>query len=318
MKRIIAFVVTGLLMTTSFAQGNYPARSVSAVVGFVPGGAADLVMRQLAILMQPRFPHGIVVENKPGAGGSTVVGGLARGKPDGYQFAFVPNSNLALSPQISALSYKNPDDVDPVINVVRFSPLLLVNNASPYKNIKELAEAAKKAPGTLSMGYPGNTTLSHLNVLELERSIGAEFTKVPFTGWGQGGPQLLGGHISASVAQPIEAVPYIKAGTMRALGSFSELRQSLLPNVPTMKEQGFEGAIGARYLIIVPKGTPVDIVKHIHDAAKAAMESPQFKDFLTANALELAYQDGATARDAAWTDFRNYKAVIERNGLHLK
>lgn len=315
MKTLITSILLAAAATTAVAQDSFPSKPVTAIVGYLPGGAADTVMRKLGALMAPKFPAGLIIENKPGVGGSLAVSTLAKAKPDGYQFAFVPNSNLALSPQVNQLSYKTPDDVVPVINIVNFSPVMLVPTNSPYKTARDLVEAAKKEPESISVGFPGVTTLSHLNLLELERVAGVKVIEVAQKGWGEGGPQLLGGHITAAIAQPIEAVPYLKTGKMRALGSFSEVRQSGLPDVPTFKEQGLPVDFGVRYVLIVPKGTPKDVVKYIHDAAKAATETPDFKKFAADNALDTVYQDGAATREAAMSDFHRYTAILKQNGL---
>jgi len=299
---ISATLLAAALVGPATAQKAYPERPVTAIVGYLPGGAADTVMRRLAALMAPKFPAGLVVDNKPGAGGSVAVAMLSTAKPDGYQFAFVPNSNLALSPQVNKLSYKSPDDIQPVISVVDFSPVMLVPDNAPYKSLQDLLDAARAAPGTVSIGFPGITTVSHLNLLELEKTAGVQFIPVPLRGWGEGGPQLLGGHISAAIAQPIEAVSYLQSGKMRALGQFSETRQTGLEHVLTMKEQGQAVHFGVRYVIIVPNGTPADRVQYIHDAAKAAIETPEFQKFAADNALTVSYQDGETARTAAWAD----------------
>ncbi|WPH23076.1 tripartite tricarboxylate transporter substrate binding protein [Variovorax paradoxus] len=315
MKSLLAMLLMVGSASLAVAQEAYPAKPVTAIVGYLPGGAADLVMRKLAAVMAPKFPAGLIVDNKPGVGGSLAVSTLSKAKPDGYQFAFVPNSNLALSPQVHQLSYKSPDDVLPVINIVSFSPVMLVPTDSPYKTLQDLLQAARKSPEGLSVGFPGVTTLSHLNLLELQRAADVRFINVAQKGWGEGGPQLLGGHITAAIAQPIEAVPYLKSGKLRALGSFSETRQSGLPDVPTMKEQGQSVDFGVRYLLIVPKGTPAGVVKYIHDAAKAAMETPEFKKFTADNALDISYQDGSATREAAWEDYRKYTSVLKQSGL---
>ncbi len=315
MRTILTTLLLTFATSGALAQDAYPSRPVTAIVGYLPGGAADIVMRKLASIMAPKFPAGLIVENKPGAGGSIAVSMLKTAKPDGYQFAFVPNSNLALSPQVNKLSYKSPDELEMVINVISFAPVLLVTGNSPYKSLQDFVQAAKQNPETISVGFPGETTLSHLNLLELERVTGASFIKVAMKGWGEGSPQLLGGHISAAVAQPVEAVPFLKSGKMRALGSFSDLRQPGLPDLPTMKEQGASVGFPARYLVIVPKATPKAAVKYIHDAAKAAMETPEFKDFTAMAALNVDYQDGDTAREAALTDFKTYTSILKQNNL---
>lgn len=316
------FLFTALLATCSnsaaIAQDTYPSKPVTALVGYAPGGNADLVMRKLAQIMAPKFPAGLVVENKPGAGGALSVSILASSKADGYQFAFLPNSNLALSPQVNKLSYTSPDDVLPVITTVSFSPVMLVPNNSPYQTVKDFLQAAKKEPGTLSAGFPGVTTLSHLNLLEFSRVADIKLIEVPTKGWGAGAPLLLGGQLKAAIAQPSEAIPNLKSSRMRALGSFSDNRQVGLSEVPTMKEQGIPVGFGVRYLIAVPKGTPANAVQYIHDAAKAAIETPEFKKFCDDNGLNIVYQDGTATLKAANADYHQYTSILEQNGLLKK
>lgn len=303
-----------LLTGSALAAPAAPTQPVTAIVGYAPGGAADIVMRQLAAIMQPKFPAGLIVSNKPGAGGSTAVAGLVQAKPDGLQFAFVPNSNVSLSPQLVHLPYKNPDDLEHVLDVVSFSPILVVSSSSKYKSVSDLVADAKKPDGNVSVGFPGVTTLSHFSVVSLARASGANLIEVPFAGWGQGGPQLMGGQISAAVAQPSEAVPQIQAGTLRALGSFSEQRQSGLPNIPTLKEQGYPVSFVARYLVVTTKGAPKDSVKYMHDAVKEAMDTKQFKDFVKERGMELTYRDGEASKQASWNDYRNFADLLKQIG----
>lgn len=310
---IIGFAVACMTMTTCASAGA-PTQPVTAIVGYAAGGTADIVMRQLAALMQPKFPAGLIVLNKPGAGGSTALAGLSQSKPDGLQFAFAPNSNVALSPQVVALPYKNPDDFDHVIEVVSFSPVLLVAASSKYKNVADLIAEAKTASGKVSVGFPGVTTVSHFSAVSLERATGASLIEVPFAGWGQGGPQLLGGQITSAIAQPPEAIPQITAGTLRAIGSFSEQRQGSLPTVPTFKEQGYPISFLARYLVVMPKGTPPQASKYLHDAVKEALETTQFKEFAKERGLEVTYRDGEAAKKASWADYRNYAELLKQVG----
>ena len=314
-KALLAVFLAACSTQVAMAKDAYPAQPVTAMVGYAPGGNADLVMRKLAQLMAPKFPHGLVVENKPGAGGALAVSVLSTSEPDGYRFAILPNSNLALSPQVTKLSYKSPNDILPVISVVSFSPVLLVSSNSPYKTLKDFVQGAEKNPGSISIGFPGVATLSHLNVLALGRATGTKFIEVPTQGWGVGASLLLGDQISASVAQPSESIPNLKSGKMRAIGSFSQERQVGLSDVPTMKEQGVDVGFGATYILAVPKGTPAEAVKYIHDAAKGVMEMDEFKKFSEDNGLNIVYQDGAATLDAMNADFKAYTPILEQNGL---
>jgi tripartite-type tricarboxylate transporter receptor subunit TctC len=314
MKRLAASLCLVGASTLTMAQSGAPDHPVTAIVGYAPGGAADLMMRKLAQLMQAKFPAGLIVQNKPGAGGATALAGIATSKPDGTQFIFSPNSNIALAPQVNSLPYKNPDDVTPVINVAGFAPLLVVPKDSPFKTAKDLVEAAKKTEANISIGFPGVATISHLNVVGLERASGAKFIQVPFGGWGQAAPQLLGGKISASVAQPMEVTQMLAAGTLRALGSFSGKRQPGLDAVPTFAEQGYAVGFEARYLVAVTKGTPAATVKYLHDAVKSAMDSPEFKTYLNERGTQVEYQDGPGASKALWADFNGYKEILPSIG----
>ncbi|WP_454688985.1 Bug family tripartite tricarboxylate transporter substrate binding protein [Achromobacter aloeverae] len=314
-KQLFAAILIACISSGAAAGDAYPSSPVTATVGYVPGGAADIIMRKLAQIMAPKFPHGLVVENKPGAGGSVAVSILMGSRPDGYRFTFLPQANLALSPQINKLSYKTPDDVLPVINTVSFSPVMLVPSNSPYKTLQDLLQAAKKSPGSISVGYPGVGTVSELNLVELEQTAGVKLINIPTQGFGQAAPLLMGNQITALIAQASEAVPVLKSGQMRALGSFSETRQSGLPDVPTMAEQGEPVHFGVRYLIVVPKGTPKNAVDYIHDAVKAALETPEFKKFSAENSLDITYQDGATALAAAKADYQQYTPILKKIGL---
>ncbi|MEK7345017.1 MAG: tripartite tricarboxylate transporter substrate binding protein [Pseudomonadota bacterium] len=313
MKKFIAGLALFGWAVASQAQ-SYPAQTVTAIVGWPAGGAADIVMRLLAEGMRSQFPNGLVVANKPGAGGTSAISAMVEmAKPDGYTFAIVPNSNLAIGPQLNKLKYNTPDDYDFILNVVSFSPIIVVPKDSPYKTGKDFVEAAKAQPGKLSIGFPGETTISHLNVEQLKIAADIHAINVPFAGWAKGGPALLGGHITASVAQPAEVMPQLNV-TLRALGSFSDVRQAALPDTPTWKEQGYLAAFGAKYLLIAPKNTQPQALKYIHDAAKATMESPSFKEAMKTRGMEIDYQDPIKIKQLIWDDYKNYTAVLKKIG----
>jgi len=319
MKRKTLFlsaVLAAAATLPALAQEAYPARSVNAIVGFPPGGAADLVTRQLAESMRSKFPEGIVVVNRPGASGTNAIASLTRSRPDGYNFALVPNSNLTIGPQIQELSYGTPDDYVAVINVVSFAPVLVTRKESPMRSARDIAKAAQAAPGKISVGYPGEGTVSHLNAEAFKTAAKIQMINVPFAGWGQAAPALLGGHVDSMVVQPIEAVQ--QRESLNILGSFSKQRQAGLPDVPTFGEQGYDVALEARYLLIVPKGTPDSIVKYIHDAAQAAMDDPSFKEFVESRGMQPNYQDTGTVQAALWDEYKRYTPLLQETNLLKK
>jgi tripartite-type tricarboxylate transporter receptor subunit TctC len=300
------------------ARAEYPERPVTAIVGYPAGGLADLVLRAMVEGMKKKFPRGIAVVNRPGAGGSIGASEMTQAKPDGYTFGLTPLSTLVIHPQLNELPYKTPDDYVPFINVVSYYPLLVVRQDAPWKTAQELINAAKANPGKFRVGSPGEGTSSHLNLEELKRLAGVNLTHVPFAGWAESSTALLGNHIEAVVAQPGEVRPQVDAKRMRVLGVFQQKRSAFFPDVPTWKEVGHEVANGVWFLLMAPKGTPPDAVKYLHDAAKVAMEDPAFVTFTKARAIEADYRPGDKLRADLWQEYRAHTDILKRIGMLRK
>ena len=310
----IALLALALIASPALAQ--YPDRPVTMLAGLPPGGLVDIVARVVADGMKPQFPKGLTVVNKPGAGGAVAVEELVRAKPDGYTILLTPQSSLVIAPQMNPkLSYKTPDDYEPVINTVAYYPLLVVNADAPWKTIQDFVEDAKRNPGKMRVGTPGEGTASHLNLEEFIFRTGTKMTPVPFAGWGQSSPALLGGHIEAVVAQPGEAKPQVEGKRMRALVVFQERRHPAFPDAPTAKEAGWDVANGVWYLIAVPKGTPAPVVKHIHDAAKAVVDSADYARTMDARGVDVDDRDGEALKAALWKEYRLNTEILKRIGL---
>src|SRR5712692_5232677 len=245
MVRVVVFALLALAALPCAAQ--YPDRNVTFLANFPPGGLVDIVTRVVADGMKPKFPHGITVVNKPGAGGAVGVTDLIQAKPDGYTILLTPQSSLVIAPQMNPkLAYKTPDEYDPVINVVAYYPLLAVTADASWKSIQDFVADAKANPGKMRVGTPGEGTASHLNLEEFIFRTGTKMIPVPYAGWAQSSPALLGKR-------------------MRVLAVFQEKRHPAFPDTPTSKESGWDVANGVWYLLVVPKGTPASIVKQIQD-----------------------------------------------------
>jgi tripartite-type tricarboxylate transporter receptor subunit TctC len=314
---MLRIAVSALLALAALpCSAQYPDRPVTLLAGFPPGGLVDIVARVVADGMKAQFPRGLTVVNKPGAGGAVAVEELVRAKPDGYTILLTPQSSLVIAPQMNPkLTYKTPDDYDAVINTVAYYPLLVVNSDSPWKTIQDFVEDAKKNPGKMRVGTPGEGTASHLNLEEFIYRTGAKMTPVPFAGWGLSSPALLGNHIEAVVAQPGEAKPQVEGKRMRALVVFQERRHPAFPDAPTAKESGWDVANGVWYLIAVPKGTPAPIVKHVHDAAKAVVDSAEFARTMDARGVDVDDRDGEVLKAALWKEYRLNTEILKRIGL---
>jgi tripartite-type tricarboxylate transporter receptor subunit TctC len=300
------------------AAAQYPERPVTAIMGYPAGGLADVTLRALTEGMKKKFPKGIAVVARPGAGGTIGASEVIKAKPDGYTFGIMPLTNLVIQPQVMDLPYRTPDDCIPVISLVSWHPLLAVKHDAPWKNAQEFIAAAKANPGKLRVGSPGEGTSSHLNLEEVIRLSDAKLTHVPFSGWGEGSPALLGGHIEALVAQPGEVRPLVDGKRLRVLAVFQPARNAAFPDVPTFKELGYPVHNGSTFFLVLPKGTPPDVVRYLHDAAKSAMDDPAFAGFAKGRVIDLDYRGGDKLKADLWEEYKAHTEILKRLGMLRK
>jgi tripartite-type tricarboxylate transporter receptor subunit TctC len=278
----------------------------------------DIVSRALAEGLKKKYPKGIAIVSRPGAGGSLAVAELVQAKPDGHTVILAPLSTLVIHPQINDLPYKTPDDYESIINVVSFYSLLAVRHDAPWKTVQELIAASKASPGKLRVGTPGEGTSSHLSVEELKRQTGFSFTHVPFSGWGESSPALLGGHVEVLVAQPGEVKPLVEGKKMRVLMVFQSQRHPAYPDAPATKEMGWDAVSGAWFIFVAPKGTPGPVQKYIHDAVKAAMEEPLFVNTIKQRVIDIDYRGGDQLRADLWKEYKYHTEILTRLGMLKK
>ena len=300
------------------AAAQYPERPVTMLAGYPPGGLVDVVARLVAEGMKPKFPRGLNVVNRPGAAGAVAVAELARATPDGYTIVLTPDSALAIAAQMQDLAYKTPDDYEPFINLVAYYPMIAVRTESEYRTIQDLVDDAKKNPGKLRVGSPGEGTTSHLNLEELMVKTGAKMIHVPFQGWAQSSPAVLGGHIEAVVAQPGDLKGPVDGKRMRVLVNFRPERLKSFPDVPTAKELGWDVSYGVWYMLLAPNGTPPQVVHYLHDAAKAAIEDPKFGADMSNRGIDVDYRPGNVLKADLWREYRSYSELLRRVGLVRK
>ena len=315
MKALLAALIALLSLP---AAAQYPDRPVTLLAGYPPGGLVDVVSRLVAEGMKGKYPAGLNVVNRPGAAGSLAVAEVTRARPDGYTIVLTPQSALVIAAQMQELAYKTPDDYDPVINLVAYYPMIAVRSESPYQNMNQLVADAKAKPGAIRVGSPGEGTSSHLNLEEFMRLAGAKMTHVPFQGWGQSSPALLGGHIEALVAQPGELKGQVDGKRMRVLVNFTPKRHPVFPDVPTARELGWDVSNGVWYMLLAPKGTPAAVVRHIHDAARAAIEDPKFTADMTGRGIDVDYRPGEALRADLWREYKLHTDILRRVGMLKK
>src|SRR5688572_1196288 len=288
------------------------------LTGYPAGGLVDVVARLVAENMKPKFPKGVVVQIRPGAAGSVAVTELVRAQPDGHTFILTPHSALVIAPQLQELAYKTPDDYQPFINLVSYYPMIAVRSESPYKSIQDLVSDANAKPGQVRIGSPGEGTSSHLNLEEFMRLAGIKMIHAPYQGWAHSSVAVLGGHIDAVVAQPGELKGQVDGKRMRVLVNFTPKRHPVFPDVPTAKEMGWDVSNGVWYLLMVPKGTPGPVVRHLHDAAKAAIDDPKFAQTMNARGIDVDYRPAGPLRADLWREYKALTPVLKRTGMIKK
>lgn len=321
MRKLAAIFILGALaalLALPVANAQYPDRTTTLVSGFPAGGMVDIVARALAEGMKDKYPKGLVVLNRPGMGGAIAIGDVLRSKPDGYTMTLAPKSALIIQPQLHELAYKSPDDVALVMNVVAFYSLMITRFDAPWKTPQEFLAAARAAPGTLRIGSPGEGTTPHLALEELKRKAKIDVVHVPFKGWAESSSSLLGSHVDLLIAQPGELAALIEAKRIRPVGVFQPSRNPYYPDTPTFKESGYDVSAGTYFSLIAAKGTPPEILRYIHDAAREAMEQKVFVETMKLRIVELDYRPGERLRADLMEEYRAHTELLRAAGMLRK
>lgn len=271
------------------ALAAYPERSVKMIIAYSAGGGTDIAARTLVPYIEDHLGADITVVNRPGAGGEVGFTELANAKPDGYTIGFINTPNVVTIPIERDTRYEL-EDFTPVASVVDDPAGFNVNPDSELKTLGELIEYAKANPGDITYGTTGVGSDDHLAALALERQAGIKMTHVPFPGSSDVRQALMGGHIDLGIFNMGEASNDAAAGRVISLAQGAEERWEKAPDVPTLKEQGYDLVIGSNRGIAAPSGVPEDIVDTLSEAVAAAMEEEEFKAAADKQALPLSYQ----------------------------
>jgi tripartite-type tricarboxylate transporter receptor subunit TctC len=300
----------------AFAQATYPSRPVHLLVPFPPGGAVDIVARTLSDELGRRWGQPIVVENRPGAGGTIAEAVAAKAKPDGYTIIRVASGHATAAYLYPDLPYDPLRDFTP-LSLVGSSPnMMLVRDDSPYKSIADVLAAARAKPGQLSYGYAGNGTSPHLAGELLKYMTKVEITPVPYKGGAPVLNDLLGGHIPLSFNNIPESIGFVQAGKLRPLGVTTAKRSAVLPDVPTIAESGLPGYdTGVWWGFLAPAGLPAAIRDKLAKDCAEAVQVAAVRDRLLKIGAEPV---GSTAEEfdkLIRSDHEKWGPVIKAAGI---
>jgi tripartite-type tricarboxylate transporter receptor subunit TctC len=295
------------------AQSSFPAKPIKLVIAFPAGGPTDITMRQLAdnagkVLGQP-----VIVENKPGAGGTLPAQLLQTSTADGYTLAQIPLGVFRL-PYTTKISWDPVKDINYVINVTGYAFGIVVPADSPFKNWGDFVAYAKANPGKLSYGSTGTLTSPHLTTERIAQKLGLQLNHIPYKGSADLAVAVTGGHLMAA-ADSTGFAPLVEAGKLRVLNTWGEKRLDKFPEAPTLKELGIDIVQNSPFGIGAPRDTPPDVVKKLHEAFKKAMEDPSYVAALARYDMLPIYMDSAQYTRFAQETFKSEKALVEKLGL---
>ncbi|MDZ7865296.1 tripartite tricarboxylate transporter substrate binding protein [Acidovorax sp.] len=303
------------------AQSGWPDRPVRVIVPFPASGATDLVARVVAQRVAQDLGQQMVVDNRPGAGGTIGAAEAAKAQPDGYTLLLTTSSTHAISPHLMPrLAYDPRKDFTPVAHLADAPSVLLVTNSLPVKTVGELIAYGKAHPGKLNYATSGNGTIVHLNAAAFSAQAGIEMMHVPYKGTALAIPDLVTGQTHVLFDSLPTGMPHAKGGRLRALAVTSEKRSALAPELPTMAESGLPGYSSVTWFgVYLPAGAPPALVDRIHKAFAKAMQSTEVAEGLAKLGVEPAAPSTA-AKFAAMVqaDSARWAAVIRQHKISVE
>jgi tripartite-type tricarboxylate transporter receptor subunit TctC len=281
----------------AFAQDAYPSHAVTIINAFPPGGFNDIVTRPFAAALEPILKQPVVVETKAGAAGQVGAQVAASAKPDGYTL-LSHNNGLSGYAEVDKLFGRPPKttraDFIPLARLAADPVALIVNDQQPYRTLKDFVEDAKKRPGDIVYSSGGLYGASHLPMALLEKALGvSKLRHLPTAGGGPAITAVLGNNAQASAQTVSASIQHIRAGKLRALAVFGATRSKSLPNVPTLKELGYEVEYYLWAGLFAPKTTSPAIVSKLGSAIEQAASTDQFKNAIANIGLDVGYLNAA-------------------------
>lgn len=317
--RRLILLVAALCAGAAGAQ-DFPTRPITLVVGFAPGGASDIIARQVATKLSTRLGQNVVVDNRAGAGGTIAANAVARAAPDGYTLLFASSSAMAISPWLNkTLQYDPLKSFTPVSELVRGYFILSGTPLLPITNMKELVAYGKANPGKLSCGSAGPGTIHHLSCELLAQSIGIPLLHVPYKGSSPAFAGLMAGEIQILFESVPTPVPLVQSGRVRGLAVTGPRRLAVLPDVPTFAQQGIDGVdVSFWFGVVAPAGTPKPAVDRLNGAINEVLKDPEVIAAFGKLAVEptggTAESFGSMIRDAV----RQWGDVVTKAKIEIK
>ncbi|MDH0736043.1 Bug family tripartite tricarboxylate transporter substrate binding protein [Achromobacter spanius] len=315
MIRKLAALAVLAVACTAQAQ-DYPSKPIRIIIPSTPGGGTDYIGRLMSTKLHELNGWTVVPENKPGAGTALGLAEAARAPAQGYDLVIGQSDNVTLIPLLMKVAYDPVQDLTPVALVATTPMVLLVSDASPYKTLPEVIEAAKKAPNQISYGTSGTGGGVHIAMEMLQHEAGFKMQHVPYKGSAPALADLMGGHLQFAGSSISSAAALIKSGKVRALAVTSLKRNAALPDVPTVAELGYKDfSVVTYYGVLAPSKTPKDIVQRLNADFNKLLAKKDVRDALAAQGLEADPVSSAQFASLIQADIGKAKQTIKSAGI---
>ncbi|MFB3885369.1 MAG: tripartite tricarboxylate transporter substrate binding protein [Thermodesulfobacteriota bacterium] len=312
-RRIRLILLLGFLMVIvpvlSFAQ-PYPTKPINLIVTFPPGGTLDVSARILATKAEKFLGQPIVVSNVGGGAGSVALGQVAKKRADGYDITACTSTGLIRIPQLRAVPYSHEDFI-PIMHFTAVQSGCVVKSDSPFKTFKDLIEYARKNPGKVTYATSGAGSPMHIAMEFVAGKEGIKWTHVPQTGGAPGLAAVLGGHVTA-MSDSTEWLPHVKEGSLRLLVTHGERRMKAFPNVPTLRDLGYDFINETVFMMAAPKGTPAAIINKLDEAFHKGMDDPEFVKTIQTLEFEVAYRNSADTKSYLEDAYKRFAEMIKK------
>jgi tripartite-type tricarboxylate transporter receptor subunit TctC len=313
---VLTVIASVLALGFSVFAAEYPTKPISFVIPYPAGGSTDLTGRAMSYAAKSYLGQPVICENK-GGGGGTVGPALVISKPpDGYTIG-ISSGAVTIAYHMGKLNFNPLTDTTNIIRYTTYVFGMVVRSDAPWKSIQEFVKYAKENPGKVTYGTPGVGTNPHLAMEELSIITGINLVHMPFKGGAEAATALLGGHIDA-VSDSTSWGPMVDAGKFRLLVTYAPQRMPRYPNVPTLKEAGYDMVYSSPLFLIGPKGMPKPIVSKLHDAFKKSLDDPDYISILKKYDMSLNYLGPEDLDKAIRQESEQIKRVVQKLGLDKK
>jgi tripartite-type tricarboxylate transporter receptor subunit TctC len=316
----LAFVVIFSLVISFeriMAAEKFPEKPIKILVGFTAGGTVDLQTRMLGSLVSEDLGQPVVVINKPGAASTIAAAEVASSKPDGYTLISFPILAVTLTPFFVKIKYDPLKSFEPLGACSAHPYGICVRSDAPWKTFKEMIEWARKNPGELSLSTPGAGTPQHVTFEWIGKEEKIQWKHVPYPGGLPAATALLGGHVKANSGSGSH-LQFLQSGQFRMLASYSPTRHPKYPDVPTLKELGYDFPASRAHVFAAPKGVPEPVLKILEDAIGKAARHDSFKGFLNQILLEPEYKNREEVRSLIEAEYKSWDGLVDKMGLKVK